>query len=476
MNITKIKIKNLFGIKEYEADGKSVELIGKNRVGKSSVIDAIKYALTNKSDRDYIIQSGATEGEIIIETDTGLSIDRKCRANQSDYKSIRQSGVSVNSPETLLRELFTNLQLNPVEFLSMSKQQQNSIILDMIDYSWDLNTIKEWFGEIPSWINYDQNILQVLSDIQSEKGEYFIERQNINRDIRNKKAFIEDIAQSIPANYDVDKWDNLSLGEAYKTIETIKNRNNQVSKARMMFQNRENKIRSIDADKEIALAALEKEFVNKEQSIDKNIADLRHQIEMLQESKKNLSYQKDEKIKVINAEHETKIAQYSSQLEAYSEYVDKEITDTSEMESEVAKAEKMKSYINEYRRMQGLEGDIEELKAKSDVLTSKINLARELPGKILEECSIPIEGLSVVEGIPLINGLPVSNLSDGEKLNLCVDVAIQNPNGLHIILIDGIERLASEMRAKLYAKCKEKGLQFIATRTTDDDDLTVIEM
>ena len=63
MNITKIKIKNLFGIKEYDADGKSIELIGKNGVGKSSVIDAIKYALTNKSDRDYIIRAGETEGE-----------------------------------------------------------------------------------------------------------------------------------------------------------------------------------------------------------------------------------------------------------------------------------------------------------------------------------------------------------------------------------------------------------------------------
>ena len=30
MRVTKIKIKNLFGIKEYEADGKSVELSGKN--------------------------------------------------------------------------------------------------------------------------------------------------------------------------------------------------------------------------------------------------------------------------------------------------------------------------------------------------------------------------------------------------------------------------------------------------------------
>ena len=126
--------------------------------------------------------------------------------------------------------------------------------------------------------------------------------------------------------------------------------------------------------------------------------------------------------------------------------------------------------------MQRLENEVDELKTRSDILTAKIEKARNLPGKILEECSIPIDGLTVVDGIPLINGLPVSNLSDGEKLNLCVDVAIQNPNGLHIILIDGIERLASDMREKLYQKCKEKGLQFVATRTTDDEDLTVIEL
>jgi hypothetical protein len=61
--------------------------------------------------------------------------------------------------------------------------------------------------------------------------------------------------------------------------------------------------------------------------------------------------------------------------------------------------------------------------------------------------------------------LPLSNLSDGEKLDLCVDVAISNPKGLQIILIDGTERLDDESRAALYAKCKAKGLQFIATRT-----------
>ncbi|MDE6935940.1 MAG: AAA family ATPase, partial [Oscillospiraceae bacterium] len=70
MKTTKIVIKNLFGIREAALDGRSVELAGPKGSGKTSVLDAIRYALTNRSDRDYIIHQGADEGEIIIETDT----------------------------------------------------------------------------------------------------------------------------------------------------------------------------------------------------------------------------------------------------------------------------------------------------------------------------------------------------------------------------------------------------------------------
>ena len=105
MKITKIKIRNLFGIKETQLDGKSVELSGNNGLGKTSVIDAIKYALTNDSDKDYIIRNGETEGEILVETDTGFYIDRRKRAGQSDYKSIKENGKDVASPENVIREI-----------------------------------------------------------------------------------------------------------------------------------------------------------------------------------------------------------------------------------------------------------------------------------------------------------------------------------------------------------------------------------
>ena len=116
------------------------------------------------------------------------------------------------------------------------------------------------------------------------------------------------------------------------------------------------------------------------------------------------------------------------------------------------------------------------MKAKSEEFTHKIELARSLPAEILKEAELPLENMSISGSDVLINNLPVSNLSEGEKLNLCVDVAMKNDKGLQIVLIDGVEKLSSKNRAALFEKCKNAGLQFIATRTTDDSELTVVQL
>lgn len=429
-----------------------------------------------KSDRDYIVRKGETEGEILIETDTGLRINRKSRTNQADYKSVKQNGAEVGSPETFLRDIFTTLQLNPIEFMEMDKKKQNTTILDMIEYDWDVNKIKEWFGEIPSWVSYDQNILQILDDIQSEKGEYFTHRHDVNRDIRNKKAFIDEIAQGIPAGYDVEKWKAASTSDLYHQIEQIRNDNQMIEKAQMLKDARDSKIRSFEADKQIAKSALDAEFSNRSHQIDQDILKLNNEIKALQTEKEGLAAQKQDKLELINQKYETNVAKYDAEVAEYAPYIDKEKKDVSDLVKDAEYMEKMKGHINEYNRMTDLQNEVEELSAESMDLTNKIEKARTLPGEILQNCNIPIEGLTVENGIPLINGLPVSNLSEGEKLDLCIDVSIQKPNGLQIILIDGTEKLSTGLREKLYRKCKEKGLQFIATRTTDDDAMTVVEL
>lgn len=476
MKIKKIRIKNMYGITEYEGDGKSIELDGTNGAGKSSVIDAIRYALTNKSDRKYIVRNGETEGEILIETDNGLRINRKARTNQVDYKSVKKDGREVGSPESFLKDIFSPLQLSPVEFMEKSEKEQNAIILDMIQYDWNLQTIREWFGEIPDWVSYDQNILQVLNDIQSEKGAYFQNRQDVNRDIRNKRSFIEDIADSIPAGYEAEKWENMNLSELYMKIEKIRKENEEIQKAKQVIESRDNKVRKYEADREIALAALDRELSAEKERLVKENEQLQAQLKANQEKLNGMAERKQDKAAVINKTYESEVAKYDAMVDEYKEISGKEIQDYSRLQEEAEHAEEMKSHLKEYERMISLQADVENLRQESEDLTNKIEKARTLPGEILETAVIPIAGLTVKNGIPLINGLPISNLSDGEKLDLCIDVAIQKPNGLQIILIDGVEKLSTKMRNELYQKCKDRGLQFIATRTTDDEDLTVIEL
>lgn len=473
MKTTKIKIKNLFGITETELDGKSIEITGDNGTGKTSVIDAIRYGLTNQSDRDYVIRKGESEGEIIIETDTGLYIDRKKRSNKADYKSVKENGRDVAGPESMLKTLFTPLQLDPVAFIGMSKQEQNRIILDLIEFDWDLNWIKEQFGEIPAGVDYDQNILQVLHDIQAENGAYFQNRQDINRDVRNKRAIIEEIAADIPAKYDADRWEQYDLGAAYRKLEQIREENSRIERARLFQDSYNNKLRGLDAEREISISAEKKTILAEKEMLVTTLARLKAEIESTEDKLQSLDGRLSDKLEVVESRYNEKKAGLDSDMREAKEYGEKEPTDVTALADEVGTAEAMKKHLNEYRRMRRLEEDVDLLKAESEDLTQKIELARSLPGQILETATLPVEGLSVEGGIPLINGLPVSNLSEGEKLNLCVDVALSKPNNLQIILIDGAEKLSDQNRKKLYEKCKDKGLQFIATRTTNDNELEV---
>ena len=473
MKTTKIKIRNLFGITETELDGRSVELTGSNGVGKTSVIDALRYALTNKSDRNIIVKQGEKEGEILIETDTVLSIDRKKRTEQSDYKSVKENGREIMAPENFLKQLFTPLQLDPVAFTQMDEKSKNRAILDLIEFEWDLNFINEKFGEIPNWVNYEQNILQVLSDMQSENGEWFKERQNVNRDIRNKQAFIEDIAKDIPDNYQAEKWEGFDLGAAYKKLEQMKEINSRIERAKLFQSSYDSKLRKLEADKMIEISSAEKAIAAERESLLSDIERMKAQIKANEDKLTGLSGTLDDKKALAESRFNEAKTKLDADMSLADEFTNKEPIDCTELQNEVTTAEDMKRHLNEYQRMKAMQSELEELKKKSDEFTRKIELARTLPGNILETAKIPIEGFTVENGIPLINGLPVMNLSEGEQLSLCVDVAISKPNGLQIILIDGTEKLATENREKLYAKCKEKGIQFIATRTTDASEMEV---
>lgn len=476
MKTSKITIKNLYGIKETTLDGKSVEISGPKGAGKTSVLDAIRYALTNRSERDCIVHQGADEGEIIIETTSGLSIDRKASTGKTGSVKVRDGSMLQTRPAEFLSKIFTPLQLNPVAFTQLSRQEKNRVILSLIEFQWDMNWIREQFGEIPQGVDYSKHILEVLNDIQAENGVYFQSRQNINRDIRNKQAFIADIARDIPSGYDYDHWNTYPLSEKYRELERLREQNSVIERAKAFQEGFYSKLRGLEGTRDTELAAIDQDISREREALSGTMERLRAELRAAEEKQAGLEQRRQERAKVAQANYEAAVAKLENDMGVARKYAGQEPADVSALAAEVDTAETMRKHLNEYQRMVSMQEEVETLSADSAELTRKIELARELPAKILEEAKIPVEGLTVENGIPLIHGLPISNLSDGELLELCVDITVSNPGQLQIILIDGAERLDKESRERLYAKCKAKGLQLIATRVTDSEELEVTEL
>ena len=123
------------------------------------------------------------------------------------------------------------------------------MILSLIEFDWDVNWIREQFGEIPQGVDYSKHILEVLNDIQAENGVYFQSRQNINRDIRNKQAFISDIAKDIPSGYDYDRWNQYPIGDRYRELERLREKNSVIERAKAFRANFTSKLRGLEGSR-----------------------------------------------------------------------------------------------------------------------------------------------------------------------------------------------------------------------------------
>ena len=515
MRITRIKLKNVYGITEQEIEPGNITLLrGPNETGKTSFLDGIATTLSNKGARTRIVKIGEKEAEMIIDLDDGITIDRKKRLESADYLKVSRGKETISSPESFLRNLFSAEQFNPVrDFCDKTPREQKKVILSLcsIDYTRD-DFIKD-FGELPENYEPDRHVLENLEAIQSINGVYYKTREDKNRERRQLEAIKDDVAATLPKLYDSSKWKDIVLSELFKKCTDAKSVNDLIDKAQERVDNSEQNQQSINNQYDLQVKGAnefkgfriknvtdEKE-VRKEEirfiisSYQKKIVELQELIEKLtisiasEESNisnidanlvtilEGIDREHEEKINGINGVRKVKISDANEKLFNAEKYLLENIkVDIEPLESDATYAETMKNFLRESERVSSYLAEIETLSNESIELTRLIELARELPGILLQSADMPVPGISIGDGELRVDNLPVDNLSDGRKMEISLEIAKAKTGDLKVVLVDKFESLDPERQQSFIAKAKETGLQFFITQVTGGDSIEILEL
>lgn len=460
--IKKIEVKSYVGLQEFGLDAGKVNIFrGPKGSGKSSVIEALETAFTNSKRRTEVIRHGQDEATLYVELDNGLEINRKIRNGKADYLKIRKGDEGVPSTERFLRRLINGDIFRPIDWVNLSPKEQTKSILNMLQIEWSQEDIQEWFGEIPSNIEYNQHILMVLKAIETK---YFKDREEVNRIIKELKTQIQVIKKELPADYDGEEWRNKKVQEYYNKVSEAQKINQYIDQARALQEGFETKVQAIKANAENDKSRIEMKYKDQRQDI-KDIIDLSNskiekaqqfirdteakvklanekldtemhtEIQKLKEKYSKLKLQKEQEIisesdgqKDLIHIQENKISAKQQELMGLDELEDREKSSIdekglNEIEKEKIRVGKAGEYLEEHEPV-----DIEPLQQEADkvaemqsylrqwdmlidirdnklsdkeryvsILTTRIEKARTLPQDLLKTAKMPIDGISVDE-------------------------------------------------------------------------------
>jgi hypothetical protein len=348
--IKRLQIKNFLGVDELGLDAAKINIFkGPQGSGKSSIIEGIEKAFTNKNRRTEIIKHGTDEATLYLELNDGLEIDRRIRTDKADYLKLRKGDEGVPSTEKFLRSLINGDIFRPIDWVGMSSKEQTKSILNMLQIEWSQEDIEKWFGEIPSNIDFNQHILMVLKAIETK---YFKNREEVNREIKELKTQIKVIVDELPADYDGEVWRDKKVQEYYAKVKEAQDINKFIEQAKLLQENFENKVKSIKSDAESSKTRIEMKYKDQGQDI-KDIIDLsKNKIEKSKialensdkdleiELKESVSRHKDEcqkidnelqnKLNVLEEEYMQKVAEANNLHTAKKNDLDENLVESKE--------------------------------------------------------------------------------------------------------------------------------------------------
>jgi hypothetical protein len=415
-----------------DPDSPIVLLTGKNRQGKSSIIDAIWMALGGKGAiPSKPIHEGATEGESYIDLGK-FTVTRRLTEN-GEYLDVRtKDGFKAPRPQEFLSSRLGDRAQNPLEFMRLSPPDQVKALQGMVRINLDLNELGNITGLNTKGIKVDDPI----AVMDNAYKHLFDKRTEVNREVKRLEGVVKSII--VPAGKeDVQPVIVAELFEERKQLDQKKKQNDL---ARDMVASLWNKISLFGRDI---------------QKTDQEIMDLEEKIARLKAARSQMM-----------KDHEEALIQYDAEQAAINQLVDPDYAD---IDARIAAADETNRIAAMVNSKSQSVSELQIARTNSEDLTIKIKAVAEYKTRLIQEAGLPVPGLGFDAGEVTFNGIPLSQASGREQIEISTAIcAAQNPE-IGILTIDiGWSELDRTGQEALTNFAREHGLQIWCTKVMEE--------
>ena len=427
-NIKKIKAVSI------RPDGKNVVLLtGKNKQGKTSILDAIWMALGGTTTiPSKPIREGAETGYTFLDLGD-FTVTRRFTEKGSYLEVKNKEGFKASSPQTFLDTKLGERASNPLQFMNLRGEEQVKALQRMVNIELDLAHLEAISGLPATKIKDASDPVKILDDAHKH---IYDKRTEVNKEVQRLGGVIKSI--EIPAGKeDVQPVSVKELFQKRKELEEQQKDNDLFRKG---------------------ITELGTTIKDKEKEAKKTEGDIKRLEEELKVLRINLKAI-DQEITSLSTEYDEKMIQ---------DFKDPDFT---EIDAQIAAADETNSLATKVQEKAKAEQDHASAKTKSDEMTNTLSLIKQYKQELIEKAGLPVPGLGFENGEVYYNGQPLSQASGAEQIQIsCAICAAEHPE-ISLLTIDiGWSELDSEGRQALRDFADQTNTLIICSKVTDEPE------
>lgn len=187
MAITKVQLQNFKGFDSIEFScGKFTVFQGRSLQGKTTLLQAIKWAFIGGDD-DFYIKNGTNTCEVILHTDTGVRIERRLTRGGKSKLFVYIKEQPVDKPQAMLNKNYNPFLFGPMEMLHMKPKDLNEFIAEQLSkrLKFSPEQIENFGLQEISAKDLEED---PINAIQKLYDKYYDARTEINRTVKRFEA------------------------------------------------------------------------------------------------------------------------------------------------------------------------------------------------------------------------------------------------------------------------------------------------